>query len=271
MTQVRTNGAALPPPEVLQAAARALLDARALRRPIAPVTASFGIAGLDAAYAVAEINTRARIAEGRRVVGKKVGLTSPAVQQQLGVDQPDFGVLFDDMELLDGDAVPAGRLIQPKVEAEVAFIVGRELKSEAPSYAEFLASLAYALPAIEIVDSAIADWKISLVDTVADNASSALYLLGNQPVAIGQLAGAELGMQMSVNGTVVSVGSAAACLGHPLRAAFWLARTMAARGAPLREGEVILSGALGPMAPVKSGDVVHTRIGGLGTCNVRFD
>jgi 2-keto-4-pentenoate hydratase len=204
------------------------------------------------------------------VVGKKVGLTSRAVQQQLGVDQPDFGVLLDDMEFLDGDTVPAGRLLQPKVEAEVAFVVGRESQSEAPSYGEFLASLAYALPAIEIVDSAIIDWKISLVDTVADNASSGLYVLGQQPVAIGQLAGAELRMQLTLDGAVVSVGSGAACLGHPLRAAFWLARTMAARGEPLREGEVILSGALGPMVPVAAGDRVQARIGGLGTCGVRF-
>lgn len=260
----------LPPPDTLQAAARALHEARRLRRPIAPISARFGIAGLDAAYAVAEINTRARIAEGRRVVGKKVGLTSRAVQQQLGVDQPDFGVLFDDMEFLDGDTVPAGLLMQPKVEAEVAFIVGRELRHEAPSWGEFLASLEGALPAIEIVDSAIADWKIGLADTVADNASSALYVLGHQPVAIGQLAGAELGMQMSLNGAVVSVGSGAACLGHPLRAAYWLARTMAARGQPLREGELILSGALGPMAPVAAGDGVQARIGGLGSCSVRF-
>jgi 2-keto-4-pentenoate hydratase len=262
---------ALPPADTLQAAALALRQARATRQPIAPVSTTFGIAGIDAAYAVAEINTAARIAAGRRVVGKKVGLTSRAVQQQLGVNQPDFGVLLDDMEFLDGDTVPAGRLIQPKVEAEVAFVVGRELKSEAPSWGEFLASLACALPAIEIVDSAIVDWKISLVDTVADNASSGLYLLGHQPVAIGQLAASELGMQMSVNGAVVSVGSGAACLGHPLRAAFWLARTMAARGEALREGELILSGALGPMVPVAPGDLVQARIGGLGACGVRFE
>jgi len=271
MTGTTSSPPALPPADTLQAAALALRHARATRQAIAPIAQRFGIAGLDAAYAVAGINTQARLAAGRRVVGKKIGLTSRAVQQQLGVEQPDFGVLLDDMEFLDGDTVPGARLLQPKVEAEVAFVVGRELKTEAPSYGEFLTSLAYALPAIEIVDSAIADWKISLVDTVADNASSGLYLLGHQPAAIGQLAGAELGMQLSVNGAVVSVGSGAACLGHPLRAAFWLARTMAARGEPLREGEVILSGALGPMAPVAAGDLVQTRIGGLGACGVRFD
>ena len=267
------SAAVIPADEAraLHAAAEALRGARARRRPIAPISATFGIASLDAAYAVAALNTQARLAEGRRVVGKKVGLTSLAVQRQLGVDQPDFGLLFDDMEFLDGDEVPMALLTQPKVEAEVAFVVGSELSASTPSWGEFVASLAYALPAIEIVDSAIAGWKIGIVDTVADNASSALYVLGHQPVAVGALgADAELGMQMSVNGRVVSVGSGAACLGHPLRAAYWLARTMAARGQPLRAGEVILSGALGPMAEVTHGDQVQVRIGGLGTCGCRF-
>lgn len=265
-----TPTTATPPADTLQAAARALRAARADHRPIAPVSGSFGLTGLDAAYAVAELNIQAALVEGRRVLGKKVGLTSRAVQQQLGVNQPDFGMLLDDMEFLDGDEVPTSRLAQPKIEAEVAFVVGCELAGTAPSWGEFLASLAYALPALEIVDSAIADWKITLVDTVADNASSGLYVLGHQPVAIGQLAGVELGMQLAVNGVVVSVGSGAACLGHPLRSAYWLARTMAARGQPLRSGEVILSGALGPMVPVAAGDLVQTRIGGLGACSVRF-
>lgn len=256
--------------DALREAALDLRQARAQRKPIAPISAAYGISGLDAAYAVAELNTQARLAEGRRIVGKKVGLTSVAVQKQLGVDQPDFGVLFDDMEYLDGDEVPMARLMQPKVETEVAFVVGRDLDGAAPSWGEFITAIDCALPAVEIVDSAIADWKISLVDTVADNASSGLYLLGHQPVALGALADAELGMQMSIDGRVVSVGSGAACLGHPLRAAYWLARTMVARGQPLRAGELVLSGALGPMAPVRAGDQVQVRIGGLGGCGCRF-
>lgn len=254
----------------LHAAAQALRSAREQRLPIAPISASHGIAGLEAAYAVAEINTQARVAAGARIVGKKVGLTSKAVQQQLGVDQPDFGILFDDMELLDGQDVPAGRLMQPKIEAEVAFVVGRDLAGPTPSYAEFLASLAYALPALEIVDSAIADWKITLVDTVADNASCGLYVLGDQPVAIAALQLGELGMRMTKHGAVVSVGTGAACLGHPLRAAYWLAGVMAARGLGLRAGEVILSGALGPMVPVAAGDLVQAQIGGLGSVACRM-
>lgn len=262
----------LPSTSQLQAAARALRNARASGKPIPPVSKHFEIEGLEVAYAVAEINTAARLEEpGRRIVGKKVGLTSEAVQRQLGVDQPDFGVLFDDMEFLNGQALPAARLIQPKVEAEVAFVVGRDLRDAVPSWAEFLACIAYALPALEIVDSAIADWKISLVDTVADNASSALYVLGDQPIVIGMLALEAVGMQLAVNGRTVSVGTGAACLGHPLRAAYWLARTMAARGQPLRAGEVILSGALGPMVPLQPGDIVQAHIGALGAVGCRLD
>lgn len=253
-----------------QRAASALHSARATGTPIAPISASHGIAGLNEAYAVAEINTQVRLSEGRRIVGLKVGLTSQAVQQQLGVDQPDFGVLFDDMEILNGQDVPMARLMQPKVEAEIAFVVSRDLTGTRPSYAEFLACLGYALPAIEIVDSAIADWKISLVDTVADNASCGLYVLGDQPVPLGQLALGELGMTLSKNGQTVSVGTGAACLGHPLRAAYWLACTMAERGRGLRAGEIILSGALGPMVPVVAGDLVQARIGALGSVSCRM-
>ena len=256
--------------DATQEAAFALRDARATRRTIGPISVSHGIAGLAAAYAVAEVNTRARLDAGRRVVGKKVGLTSKAVQTQLGVDQPDFGILFDDMEVLNGQDVPTSRLIQPKVEAEVAFIVGKDVLGQSPSWSEFIACIAYALPAIEIVDSAITDWKITLVDTVADNASSALYVLGDQPVALGALSLGDIGMQMSKAGQVVSIGTGAACLGHPLRAAYWLARTMAERGQGLRAGEVILSGALGPMVPVVAGDLIHAQIGALGTVSCRM-
>lgn len=254
----------------IESAAIALRQSRSTQVTIGQISECYGIKTLDDAYAVAALNTQARIAAGARVIGKKVGLTSKSVQQQLGVDQPDFGVLFDDMEYLDGDAVPMSRLMQPKIEGEVAFVVARDLKGAIPSYSEFLASLAYALPALEIVDSAIANWKLTLADTVADNASCGLYVLGNQPVAIGQFALAELGLQLDKNGRTESVGSGAACLGHPLRAAYWLARTMAQRDEGLRAGEVILSGALGPMVNVQAGDSITARIGGLGFVSCRL-
>lgn len=251
-------------------AAQALWQARTERRSIPRVSETHDIRGIDAAYAVAELNTQRRLDSGGRIVGMKVGLTSQAVQQQFGVDQPDFGVLFDDMEFLNRQEVPAELLIQPKVEAEIAIVIGRDVPGTPSSYAAFLACLAYALPAIEIVDSAIEEWRITLVDTVADNASSGLYVLGDQPLEIGRLSLADVGMQTTKNGLVVSTGSGAACLGHPLRAAWWLARTMAARGRRLKAGEVILSGALGPMVPVQRGDVVQAQIGALGTVACRM-
>ena len=257
-------------PARLTAAAHALRQARATRQTIGQISADYNIAGLEAAYAVAEINSRELLATGRRIVGRKIGLTSRVVQQQLGVDQPDYGLLLDDMEFLDGDTLPTARLMQPKVEAEVAFVLARDLDTPNPSWSEFLNALAYALPALEIVDSAITDWKITLVDTVADNASAGLYVLGDQPVPVSALQLGELGMQMAINGTTVSVGTGAACLGHPLRAAYWLARKLGSLGANLRAGEVILSGALGPMAPLKSGDLVQARIGALGNVSCRM-
>lgn len=256
--------------EAIRNAALALREARSSRRPIGRISETYGIQGLDAAYAVAAVNTQARVEAGARIVGRKVGLTSRAVQTQLGVDQPDFGVLFDDMEFLSGQDVPAARLLQPKIEAEVAFVMERDLDAERPSWGEFVRSIAFAVPALEIVDSAIADWKITLVDTVADNASCGLYVLGDQPRPVGQDALGGLAMQMSCNGQVVSIGSGAACLGHPLRAAYWLAQTMGRIGQPLRAGEVLLSGALGPMVVVKAGDAVHADLGPLGSVSCRM-
>lgn len=255
---------------LIEHAAQILREARADLSPVARVSETLGLQGLETAYRVAEINTRLRLDAGRRIVGKKVGLTSVAVQQQLGVDQPDFGVLFDDMEFLSGGVIDIGRLIQPKVEAEVAFVIGKDLPSQPPTYSEFLRAVAHALPALEVVDSAIRDWRITLFDTVADNASAGLYVLGNQPVDLGSLQLAQIGMSMSKGGEVVSIGNGAACLGHPLRAAYWLARVMATRGEPLRAGEVILSGALGPMVAVSDGDQIVADIGALGSVSCQF-
>ncbi len=250
--------------DTIASAALVLRNARTQRQTIGRISESHGISGLDAAYAVAEVNISDRLEHGARIIGLKVGLTSRAVQQQLGVDQPDFGVLLDDMAYNAGDHVPMARLIQPKVEAEVAFVLGKDLTQPHPSYAEFLSVLAYALPAIEIVDSAITDWKITLVDTVADNASSGLFVLGDQPVGIGQCQLSELGMTLYKNGQSASTGTGSACLGHPLRAAYWLACTLGRRGTMLKAGQVILSGALGPMVPVVAGDQVNVHIGTLG-------
>ena len=256
--------------DTISTAARALREARAERRTIPSISATLGITALADAYAVAEVNTRDRIAGGRRMVGRKIGLTSAAVQKQLGVDQPDFGTLFDDMEYLNDSEVPTARLMQPRIEAEVAFVVGHDLPGAVPSYGEFLRCLSTCVPALEIVDSAIADWKITLADTVADNASCGLYVLGDQPVDVARLSLSETPMELRKNDTVVSTGRGAACMGNPLRAAYWLACAMAERGQAMKAGEVILSGALGPMVPVVAGDKIHADLGSLGSVACRM-
>ncbi|MBL8268377.1 2-keto-4-pentenoate hydratase, partial [Steroidobacter sp.] len=209
-------------------------------------------------------------AAGRRIVGAKIGLTSQAVQKQLGVDQPDFGMLFDDMEFGDDAPIPISRLIQPKVEAEIAFVLEKDLDSERPTLAQVTTAIAYALPAIEIVDSRVRDWKISLFDTIADNASSGLYVLGGTPRKIDAIDLKLCGVRLENRGEPVSTGCGAACLGNPLNAVVWLAGTMARLGQPLRAGTTILSGALGPMVPVKAGEVYEARISGLGRVAAAF-
>ena len=239
--------------------------------PVPPIAQDLGEgADVAAAYAVQERNTRLWSEAGRRLVGRKIGLTSVAVQAQLGVDEPDYGMLWADMELADGEEIDAGRLIAPKAEAELAFVLSRDLSGEDCTHAEVLRAIDHVLPAIEIVDSRIADWKISLLDTIADNASSGLYVLGNRPVRLADVDVARCPMEMERGGAPVASGSGAACLGNPLVAVRWLARTMALAGRPMRAGDVVLSGALGPMVPVAAGDVLDVRIGGAGSVRARF-
>lgn len=254
----------------LQSAAAALAQARQNRQPCGRVSERFDIVSLQDAYAVQAINTRAALDAGRRLSGCKIGLTSLAVQQQLGVDQPDFGMLFTDMEYRHGQDVPTARLIQPKAEGEIAFVLGRDLPHADTTLGELISAVDYLLPALEIVDSAIEDWKITLVDTVADNASSGLYVLGDQPVKLDGLDLTLEGMLLEKNGVQASVGLGAACLGNPLNACLWLARTMAELGQPLRAGDVLLSGALGPMTPVVAGDSLRLRLTRLGEVSCRF-
>lgn len=222
------------------------------------------------AYAVQAINTRYWQDSGRRIIGRKIGLTAKVVQAQLGVDQPDFGVLFTDMAIPDGGVLDPARVLQPRAEAEVALVLAHDLADPHATLDDVIAATAYAVPAIEIVDSRIADWKISFADTVADNGSSAFFVLGSDPRPLAGLDLYTCGMAMEVNGAVASVGSGAACLGHPLQAALWLARTLAALGDRLRAGDIVLTGALGPMVALAPGDGVTAIIGGLGRCGFRY-
>ncbi len=257
--------------DIILGAANALMAASRDQKPIAPIAADFGDnADLDAAYAVQEHVTKAALAEGRRLVGRKIGLTSVAVQAQMGVDQPDYGMLFADMEYADGETIPAGMFIQPKVEAEIAFVLGRDLPSQDLTVNELIGAIDYALPAMEIVDSRIRDWKIGILDTIADNASSGGYVLGSRPVRLADFDLRLCGMVMERLGQPVSFGAGMACMGNPLIAAQWLARKMAEVGRPLCAGDVILSGALGPMVAARPGDSFRVAINGLGDVNTYF-
>ncbi len=228
------------------------------------------VGDVDTAYAVATEQVDTWLAAGRRLVGAKVGLTSPAVQRAFGVFQPDFGVLLADMAVPEGATVELGRLIAPRVEAEVAFVLRADLDHEQVTVVDVLRATDFLLPAIEVVDSRIAGWDISIVDTVADNASSGLFALGTRPVRVSDVDLRLCGMVLEHAGEPVSVGAGAACLGHPASAVAWLARTLATRGRPLRAGDVVLSGALGPMVAVTPGAAYEARISGLGSVRVSF-
>jgi 2-keto-4-pentenoate hydratase len=229
-----------------------------------------GAQDLAAAYAVQEAGTQRRLADGARLSGRKIGLTSAAVQKQLGVDQPDYGMLFSEMEVPGGDEVPARRLLQPRLEGEIAFVLGRDLDREAMTGTDLARAIDYAVCAIEIVDSRIENWDIRIADTIADNGSAGMYVLGSRPRRLEDLELLLCGMVMRKNGEIVSLGAGAACLGDPLHAALWLANTMRAAGRALKAGEVILSGALGPMVPAAPGDRFELEIQGLGAARVSF-
>ena len=255
----------------IDAAAQLLWAAAESGNAIAPLRETYPGFGPREAYAVQEVNTQRRLSAGGRLVGRKIGLTAKAVQKQLGVDQPDYGMLFADMAIADGEPVRWTALQQPKVEAEVALVMERDLSEPGVTVAQMLRAVAFALPAIEIVGSRIADWNIRFVDTVADNASSSAFVLGNTPVRLDGLDLRLAGMVMERSGEQVSLGAGAACLGHPLNAAVWLANKMAELGRGLKAGDVVLTGALGPMVPVRPGDVFEARIHGLGSVRAVFE
>lgn len=244
---------------VTSAAAR-LAAAEETGVPCPPVRDLIGPDDVALAYAVQRVGSERRLRSGARIVGRKIGLTSDAVQRQLGVDQPDFGVLFDDMRVDDGSVVPSDRLLQPKVEAELAFVLAEDLDTDDLSPERVRAAVGHAVVALEIVDSRIAGWDISFADTIADNASSGLFVLGTERLALTDFQPQEVAMTMSIDGEAVSTGTGAACLGDPLNALAWLARTARNFGEPLRAGQIILSGALGPMTALAPGAWVHAEL-----------
>jgi 2-keto-4-pentenoate hydratase len=251
-------------------AAAALWEANRTGIPCKPVRTIIGESDVETAYAVQEQITKRRIEQGARLIGRKIGLTAAAVQAQLGVSQPDYGMLFHDMDVVNGDEIAPGKLIQPKVEAEIAFILGHDLVDEKLTTADVLTAIAWAVPALEIVDSRIEGWNIRIADTVADNASSGLFVLGHNMRRLDSIDVLGCGMALECNGELVASGAGVACLGSPINATLWLARVMVKAGRPLRSGDVVLSGALGPMVPAKPGSVFEARIQGLGSVRLTF-
>jgi 2-keto-4-pentenoate hydratase len=237
--------------------------------PCQPVRDLIGPDDVGAAYRVQQALIAQRVASGARLVGRKIGLTSKAVQQQVGVDVPDFGVLLDDMRFDDNQVVPFRRLLQPRAEAEIAFVLCESLEAPVTDTAVRRA-IRYAVAAIEVVDSRIEDWQIGITDTVADNASSGVFVLGSHQARLSDFEPAEVEMTLRRNGDLVSDGSGRACLGDPLNALAWLARTAIELGDPLGAGDIVLSGALGPMVPVCPGDVFEASIEPIGSVSVRF-
>jgi 2-keto-4-pentenoate hydratase len=267
MSETTTGRAA-----AVAAAAARLREAARTVTPAPPVRDLLGTTDIALAYAVQDTLTRERLAAGARIVGRKIGLTSPAAQRQLGVDQPDFGVLFDDMAVPNGGTADSGTLIAAKAEAEVAFVLKSDLDAEPDSidHATAAAAIDYAVAALEIVDSRNANWDITITDAVADNASSARYVLGDMRLRLSEFRPVDVTMTLRKDDVPASSGHGAACLGDPVSALLWLGRTSAAFGAPLRAGEVVLSGALGPMVTAEPGTEITAEILPLGRVSVRF-
>ena len=245
---------------------QALVDAKTVR----PLTERHPDITIEDAYQIQKQLMKLRLAAGERVIGKKIGVTSKAVMNMLGVYQPDFGYLTDGMVYNEGQAIPMSRLIQPKAEGEIAFVLKKTLKGPGISSADVLAATEGVMACFEIVDSRIHDWKIKIQDTVADNASCGVFVLGDRLVDPRDVDLNTCGMVLEKNGDLVATGAGAAALGAPANAVAWLANTLGRLGIALEAGEVVMSGSLAIMVPVAAGDNLRVTIGGIGSCSVRF-
>lgn len=258
------------PTQTQHDAVTSLLGAYASRTPIRPLTEVYPDLGVRDAYAVQLEQVRSWTAQGRRVIGHKVGLTSAAMQKQLGVTDPDFGHLMDDFGHLEHEAIPVGNFLQPRIEPEIAFVLRAPLAGPGVGLPEAIAAVDYVVPALEIVDSRVADWKISLADTIADNASSGGFVLGSTPTPLGQVDLRLTGCVFTRNSQVVGTGAGGAVLGSPMTSLVWLANTLGRLGTSLEAGEVVLPGSVTPMSPVVPGDTFTATFGGLGSVTARF-
>ncbi len=257
-------------PELITTLGDELYDALKGGHVVEPLTTRHPEISIDNAYRIQQRLIARRIDAGETVIGKKIGVTSKAVMDMLGVYQPDFGILTDAMVYNEGEAIVAATLIQPKAEGEIAFVLKHDLVGPGISAADVLAATEGVMACFEIVDSRIKDWKILVQDTVADNASCGVFVLGDRLVDPRGLDLTTCGMVLEKNGEIVATGAGAAALGAPANAVAWLANTLGRLGIPLKAGEVVLSGSLAIMVPVKAGDSLRVTIGGIGGCSVRF-
>ena len=257
-------------PSLIATLADELTRASADLSPIEPFTDRYPDLVIEDAYAIQSRVLEGRLGRGRQLIGRKIGLTSQPMQQMLGVDEPNYGVLLDDMFVEDGDEIDLGTLLQPRIEAELAFVMDRDLVGPGVTTANALAAIGGVFPAIEVVDSRIAGWRIKLVDTVADNASSGLLVMGGRLRKVTDLDLRLLGVVVSRGGAMIDTGAGAAALGNPARCVAWLANKLATFGATLRAGDVVLPGAVHRMVPVAPGDVFRAEYAHLGAVTARF-
>lgn len=258
-------------PGELARLAAALEKARVTRKPIEPLTSSYPGLTIDEAYEIQAAQISVRVEAGAAIKGYKVGLTSVAMQRQLNVDQPDFGYLLDDMFYSDHATIDLEAFLQPRVEPELAFILGRTLTGPVITAAEAVAAVAYVMPALEIIDSRIRDWDIRLADTIADNASSGAVVLGGRPALITELDLRTVGCNLYEYGELRETGAGGAVLGSPLNALVWLANTLGQRGVELEAGRIVLPGSVTRAVPVDSGSHVAAEFAGLGTVSALFN
>lgn len=263
-----TRNATLTPPAA--EVARNLRDAFAARQLVAPPRLTVPGADAELGYAIQVENVATWTAEGRRLVGRKVGLTNRTVQSALGIDTPAAGVLFDDTLHASGAVLPLAGLRQARAEAEVALVLERAILSPHATYFDVLSAVGYGLPAMEIVDCRIDGWNIQAFDFIADNAAARAVVLGDSPIDIRHQDLARIEMTMSRNGEICSTGTGADCLGSPLRSLHWLACEMARQGRPLQAGEFVMTGALGAIIDIKSPSRFETRIGDRAPVRVEF-
>ncbi|ENQ7793638.1 2-oxopent-4-enoate hydratase [Pseudomonas aeruginosa] len=247
-----------------------LYQAFITRRAIAPLLSREPEISIEDAYRIQERFVARRLAAGETIIGKKIGATSKPVQDFLGVYQPDFGMLTSAMLFAEGDTIDLSQMIQPKAEAELAFVLKHDLKGPGITAMDVIRATDYVVPCFEIVDSRITDWQIKIQDTVADNASCGVYVLGKTKGDPRKLDITLAGMVLEKNGEQFSTGVGAAVQGSPANAVAWLANTLGALGIPFKAGEVILSGSQSSLVPVQDGDELVCTVGGLGSCRVKF-